>query len=120
MYRYLLDHGADVSAINCDQELAIDIAESDDMRQLLEQHLKDNGAYMKMLKLYYVKYMFYVYHTLLLGINCDEARNKEERLMLKDAREWISTGKFKDIPHPNTGAMAIHVSAAKGYIKVLE
>lgn len=40
--------------------------------------------------------------------------------MLKDAREWISTGKFKDTPHPNTGAMAIHVSAAKGYIKVLE
>jgi ankyrin repeat protein len=41
--RYLLEHGADVSAINCDQELAIDIAESDDMRQLLEQHLRDIG-----------------------------------------------------------------------------
>lgn len=44
-YRYLLEHGADVSAINCDQELAIDIAESDDMRQLLEQHLRDIGTY---------------------------------------------------------------------------
>lgn len=54
------------------------------------------------------------------GIDCDEARNKEERLMLKDAREWINSGKFKDSPHPTTGAMAIHVSAAKGYIKVLE
>lgn len=42
-FRYLLDHGADVSAINCDQELATDIAESDDMRQLLEQHLKAIG-----------------------------------------------------------------------------
>ncbi|XP_029343000.1 protein phosphatase 1 regulatory subunit 12A isoform X9 [Acyrthosiphon pisum] len=94
--KYLLEHGADVSAINCDQELAIDIAESDDMRKLLEQHLRD------------------------MGIDCDEARNKEERLMLKDAREWINTGKFKDSPHATTGAMAIHVSAAKGYIKVLE
>ncbi|XP_022175451.1 protein phosphatase 1 regulatory subunit 12A isoform X6 [Myzus persicae] len=94
--KYLLEHGADVSAINCDQELAIDIAESDDMRKLLEQHLRD------------------------MGIDCDEARNKEERLMLKDAREWINTGKFKDSPHTTTGAMAIHVSAAKGYIKVLE
>ncbi|XP_025405278.1 protein phosphatase 1 regulatory subunit 12B isoform X3 [Sipha flava] len=94
--KYLLEHGADVSAINCDQELAIDIAESDDMRQLLEQHLRD------------------------IGIDCDEARNKEERLMLKDAREWINTGKFKDSPHPTTGAMAIHVASAKGYIKVLE
>ncbi|XP_026815780.1 protein phosphatase 1 regulatory subunit 12A isoform X6 [Rhopalosiphum maidis] len=94
--KYLLEHGADVSAINCDQELAIDIAESDEMRKLLEQHLRD------------------------MGIDCDEARNKEERLMLKDAREWINTGKFKDSPHATTGAMAIHVSAAKGYIKVLE
>lgn len=40
--------------------------------------------------------------------------------MLKDGREWISTGKFKDFPHATTGAMAIHVAAAKGYIKVLE
>lgn len=40
--------------------------------------------------------------------------------MLKDAREWINSGKFKDSPHPTSGAMAIHVSAAKGYIKVLE
>jgi len=44
-YRYLLEHGADVSAINCDQELAIDIAESDDMRKLLEQHLRDMGKF---------------------------------------------------------------------------
>lgn len=42
-FRYLLEHGADVSAINCDQELVTDIAESEDMRQLLEQHLKDIG-----------------------------------------------------------------------------
>lgn len=47
--RYLLDHGADVSAINCDQELATDIAESDDMRQLLEQRLKAIGK-LKILK----------------------------------------------------------------------
>ncbi|XP_025195515.1 protein phosphatase 1 regulatory subunit 12C isoform X3 [Melanaphis sacchari] len=94
--KYLLEHGADVSAINCDQELAIDIAESDEMRKLLEQHLRD------------------------MGIDCEEARNKEERLMIRDAREWINTGKFKDSPHATTGAMAIHVSAAKGYIKVLE
>ncbi|XP_050526062.1 protein phosphatase 1 regulatory subunit 12A isoform X9 [Daktulosphaira vitifoliae] len=94
--KYLLEHGADVSAINCDQELAIDIAESDEMRQLLQQYLKE------------------------AGIDCDDARNKEERLMLRDAREWINTKKFKDSPHPTTGAMAIHVAAAKGYIKVIE
>lgn len=40
--------------------------------------------------------------------------------MLKDARDWLNNGKFKDSPHPTTGAMGIHVAAAKGYIKVLE
>lgn len=40
--------------------------------------------------------------------------------MLKDAREWLNSGKLRDSPHATTGAMAIHVSAAKGYIKVLE
>ncbi|XP_050440250.1 protein phosphatase 1 regulatory subunit 12A isoform X8 [Adelges cooleyi] len=94
--KYLLENGAEVSAINCDQELPIDIAESEEMRQLLHQYLRE------------------------AGVDCDDARNKEERLMLKDAREWISSNQFGDSPHATTGAMAIHVAAAKGYIKVLE
>lgn len=57
--------------------------------------------------------------TCLLGIDCDEARNEEERMMLEDAKEWLNSEDVADIPHPKTGATALHVAAAKGYIKVM-
>ena len=38
-YRYLLDHGASVSAVNNDGELAIDISESDEMEELLQKEI---------------------------------------------------------------------------------
>jgi hypothetical protein len=53
------------------------------------------------------------------GIDCDEARNEEERMMLEDAKEWLNSGDIEDAPHPKTGATALHVAAAKGYIKVM-
>lgn len=55
------------------------------------------------------------------GIDCDEARNKEEIMMLEDAKEWLNGGDCVEPlqPHPKTGATALHVAAAKGYIKVM-
>ena len=38
-FRYLLDHGASVSAVNNDGELAIDISESDEMEELLQKEI---------------------------------------------------------------------------------
>lgn len=43
-------------------------------------------------------------------------------MMLEDAKEWLNGGgdtvdPLK--PHPKTGATALHVAAAKGYIKVM-
>eukprot|EP00095_Tigriopus_kingsejongensis_P005319 maker-scaffold123_size333416-snap-gene-2.16 protein:Tk05319 transcript:maker-scaffold123_size333416-snap-gene-2.16-mRNA-1 annotation:"protein phosphatase 1 regulatory subunit 12a isoform x3" len=93
--RYLIDHGANVSAVNNDGELAIDIAESDDMEILLQKEIDARG------------------------IDCEESRNTEERLMLEDARQWLNSKQFKDQPHSKTGATALHVAAAKGYIKVM-
>jgi hypothetical protein len=37
---------------------------------------------------------------------------------LEDARQWLNAKIFGDIPHPKTGATALHVAAAKGYTKV--
>lgn len=54
------------------------------------------------------------------GIDCEEARNEEERLMLKDAREWVAAGEVREELHSKTRASALHVAAAKGYIKVME
>ncbi|GLV33823.1 Myosin binding subunit [Carabus blaptoides fortunei] len=94
--KYLLEHAADVAAVNNDGELALDIAEEQSMEDLLQQEIQDRG------------------------VNCDEARSQEERLMLRDAREWLnSASELVDTQHPKTGATALHVAAAKGYIKVM-
>ena len=93
--RFLLEHSANVSAVNNDGELAIDISESDEMEELLQREIDKQG------------------------INCDESRNTEERLMLEDVRSWMTSKNFGDVPHFKTGATALHVAAAKGYIKVI-
>uniref|UniRef100_U5EYV8 Protein phosphatase 1 regulatory subunit 12a n=1 Tax=Corethrella appendiculata TaxID=1370023 RepID=U5EYV8_9DIPT len=94
--RYLIENGADLASINSDGELALDITSSDSMEDLIRQHVDEQG------------------------IDCDEARQIEEKMMLNDAKKWLrneSTDVEK--PHPKTGATALHVAAAKGYMKVL-
>ena len=93
-FRFLLDHGASVSAVNNDGELAIDISESDEMEELLQKEIDKQG------------------------VNCDKSRHTEERMMLEDARTWLNSKRFGDVAHAKTGATALHVAAAKGYNKV--
>ncbi len=40
-------------------------------------------------------------------------------MMLRDANMWLS-GTEKEEVHAKTGATALHVAAAKGYIKVIK
>lgn len=47
------------------------------------------------------------------------AKREEEEVMLQDARQWLNASKIEDIRHPKTGASALHVAAAKGYIEVM-
>lgn len=93
--KYLIEQGCNLAAVNNDGELALDIAEKVEMEDMLQQHI--NKA----------------------GIDCDQARSEEERSMLNDARAWRSGASGKDSIHPRTGATALHVAAAKGYIKVM-
>ncbi|XP_014207906.1 protein phosphatase 1 regulatory subunit 12B isoform X2 [Copidosoma floridanum] len=93
--KYLIEQGCNLAAVNNDGELALDIAESDEMEELLQDHI--NKA----------------------GIDCDKARSEEERLMLSDARAWKSGAPGKDTVHPRSGATALHVAAAKGYTTVM-
>lgn len=93
--KYLIEQGCNLAAVNNDGELALDIAESDEMEDMLQQHI--NKA----------------------GIDCDQARSEEERSMLNDAKAWRSGAFGKDTVHPRTGATALHVAAAKGYINVM-
>lgn len=41
-------------------------------------------------------------------------------MMLRDARAWLASGEINEQPHSKTGATALHVAAAKGYINVME
>ncbi|XP_035793876.1 protein phosphatase 1 regulatory subunit 12A-like isoform X2 [Anopheles albimanus] len=95
--RYLIENGADLAAINSDGELPVDLANSDAMEDLIQHHNEQQG------------------------IDCDEARQAEERIMLSDATKWLRTDSSDcDRPDPKTGATAMHVAAAKGYNRVLK
>ncbi|XP_043248394.1 protein phosphatase 1 regulatory subunit 12A isoform X4 [Colletes gigas] len=93
--KYLIEKGCNLAAVNNDGELALDIAESNEMEDMLQQHISK------------------------AGIDCDQARSEEERTMLSHARSWRSGAAGKDTIHPKSGATALHVAAAKGYIKVM-
>lgn len=94
--RYLIENGADLASINSDGELALDLACSDAMADLIQRHIDEQG------------------------IDCEDARQAEEKIMLSDAKRWLRTDSTDcDKAHPKTGATALHVAAAKGYAKVL-
>lgn len=43
MCRFLIEHGANVASVNNDGELPVDIAESDEMEDMLQQHIDEQG-----------------------------------------------------------------------------
>ncbi|XP_052400305.1 protein phosphatase 1 regulatory subunit 12A isoform X1 [Carassius gibelio] len=93
--KYLIEHCAHVGAVNSEGELPLDVATEDAMGRLLKAEIKKQG------------------------IDVDQARREEERVMLQDAMAVLA-GSGSLVPHPNTQATALHVAAAKGYIEVLK
>ncbi|XP_057567253.1 protein phosphatase 1 regulatory subunit 12C isoform X1 [Hippopotamus amphibius kiboko] len=93
--RYLLSHGANIAAVNSDGDLPLDLAESDAMEGLLKAEITRRG------------------------VDVGAARRAEEELLLHDTRCWLNGGAMPEARHPRTGASALHVAAAKGYIEVM-
>jgi protein phosphatase 1 regulatory subunit 12C len=54
------------------------------------------------------------------GVNGEEAKRAEEQAMIRDANHWLSSGRYDEKPHHKTGAYALHIAAAKGYIQVIK
>lgn len=54
------------------------------------------------------------------GVDIEAARKEEERVMLRDARQWLNSGQIQDPRHTKSGGTALHVAAAKGYVEVLK
>ncbi|XP_053317992.1 protein phosphatase 1 regulatory subunit 12A [Spea bombifrons] len=93
---YLISRGANVGAVNSEGDTPLDIAEEEPMEELLQNEVNRQG------------------------IDVEAARKEEERIMLRDARQWLNSGHINDARHPKSGGTALHVAAAKGYAEVLK
>uniref|UniRef100_H2Z5E7 Uncharacterized protein n=1 Tax=Ciona savignyi TaxID=51511 RepID=H2Z5E7_CIOSA len=97
--RYLVDNHANVAAVNSEGEVPLDIAEDDEMLEFLQQEIDNQG------------------------LDVESARNEEQETMIADAKQYLNSMHNGDMPsiyrHPKSGATALHVAAAKGYIDVI-
>ncbi|ELT90127.1 hypothetical protein CAPTEDRAFT_184913 [Capitella teleta] len=91
---YLIENGADLAAVNNEGDLPIDLADGNDMEDLISDEMDAKD------------------------IDADAARNEEEQVILRDANQWLN-GTYAETPHPKTGATSLHVAAAKGYMNVM-
>ncbi|XP_028281265.1 protein phosphatase 1 regulatory subunit 12A isoform X4 [Parambassis ranga] len=93
---YLISQGANVGVVNSEGETPLDIAEEEAMEELLQNEINRQG------------------------VDIEAARKEEERIMLRDARQWLNSGQIQDVRHAKSGGTALHVAAAKGYVEVLK
>ncbi|XP_071941671.1 protein phosphatase 1 regulatory subunit 12A-like isoform X2 [Antedon mediterranea] len=93
--KYLVDNGGNLSAVNSEGEIPLDLAEEDEIEEYLQEEIERQG------------------------LDVEAARKDEERKIIEDANQWLNSKSIKDKPHPKTGATAIHVASAKGYVKAL-
>ncbi|XP_068573330.1 protein phosphatase 1 regulatory subunit 12A isoform X3 [Cebidichthys violaceus] len=93
---YLISQGASVGVVNSEGETPMDIAEEEAMEELLQNEINRQG------------------------VDIEAARKEEERVMLRDARQWLNSGQIQDSRHTKSGGTALHVAAAKGYVEVLK
>ncbi|XP_032241225.2 protein phosphatase 1 regulatory subunit 12A isoform X4 [Nematostella vectensis] len=92
--KYLIENGADVAAVNNEGELPLDLAEEEDMEDLLTDEIENQG------------------------IDVDDARAVEEKIMLNDAQSWLNKNCINE-SKDKTEASALHVASSKGYLKVI-
>uniref|UniRef100_A0A3Q3WJE3 Protein phosphatase 1 regulatory subunit n=1 Tax=Mola mola TaxID=94237 RepID=A0A3Q3WJE3_MOLML len=93
---YLISQGANVGVVNSEGETPLDIAEEEPMEELLQNEINRQG------------------------VDIEAARKEEERIMLRDARQWLNSGQIQDVRHAKSGGTSLHVAAAKGYLEVLK
>lgn len=93
---YLISQGAHVGAVNSEGDTPLHIAEEEAMEELLQNEVNRQG------------------------VDIEAARKEEERIMLRDARQWLNSGHINDVRHAKSGGTALHVAAAKGYTEVLK
>ncbi|XP_076817120.1 protein phosphatase 1 regulatory subunit 12B-like isoform X2 [Clavelina lepadiformis] len=98
--RYLVRQGADVAAVNSEGEVPLDIAEDDEMIEFLQSEISRQD------------------------LDIEGAKNEERKIMVSDANQLLNAVNNNEAlqlySHPKSGATALHVAAAKGYIDVIK
>lgn len=110
--KMLLERQADATKLNCDNLLAIDLARLDSVRQLIKQYLNAQGHVNNDAEA----------AEQALGAPVDplaSLHSQEEVAIARDVDRWLASGRYEDRSHPITKATALHVMAAKGYLKPL-
>lgn len=101
----------------------MDLAEADAMESLLKAEIarrggqKGSGEHRWALCL--LPELMVVLSLLPKGVDVEAAKRAEEELLLHDTRCWLNGGAMPEARHPRTGASALHVAAAKGYMEVM-
>jgi ankyrin repeat protein len=92
--KYLVSAGAKLNICNNDSDLPVDLCDAGNvaMREYLDEEMRRKE------------------------IDVEFEKRREEALMYEDAKE----ANFFDKVHGKTGATALHVSAAKGYLRVIK
>lgn len=99
MVEYLVDHGANVVALNADGNLPVDLVEEDeDLKNYLLKEMDNHGFDERKL---------------------DELIQLREKQMMEDIRDAIEKKRDLEIKNKE-GATALHIAAANAYVEVLE
>ncbi|TNN18488.1 Protein phosphatase 1 regulatory subunit 12B isoform 2 [Schistosoma japonicum] len=94
--RFLIENGADLSVLSVDLELPIDVAQDEEMINLLTDAMKKQN------------------------VDADAIKHSEEQMLLHDAQHWLTSGQYKPVVDSRTGATPLHVAACKDYTKAME
>ncbi|TGZ73481.1 hypothetical protein CRM22_001497 [Opisthorchis felineus] len=96
LVRLLVDNGANLALLSCDMELPVDVSQNDAVTSLLNEAMESQG------------------------IDPVAARQNEQTMLLRDAKQWQANGRYEPVIDPRTGASPLHVAACKDYTDVLE
>ncbi|MGH0140230.1 UNVERIFIED_CONTAM: hypothetical protein FKN15_070891 [Acipenser sinensis] len=120
---YLIRQGADVGVVNSEGETPLDIAEEEAMEELLQNEVNRQARRGRCVTVVCLPAMAKQNHgeyQRYSGVDIEAVRKEEERIMLRDAHQWLNSGQINDVRHAKSGGTALHVAAAKSYIEVLK
>ncbi|KAI5719925.1 hypothetical protein M8J76_016696 [Diaphorina citri] len=99
LVKYLIQHGANLLAVNADGNMPYDICEAEAALDHIEAEMAARGVTQALI---------------------DETRAAPETRMLEDLAAEAARGQDLEYKDPASGATPLHIAAANGYLRVVE